>query len=103
MSIQFLIIVTCTILVAYLIYSKLIRPYQTYKFMSTAISSLYKAYVHPFHIMFPPILTQQRKDYNQYGDSLYSSKLRDCQLSMSMVGTNLSIILYDPELIREFY
>ena len=103
MSTEFLLLVAATILLTYYIYTRLIRPYQSYKFMSRAISSLYKAHVDPYYIIFPPLITQFKSDYYKYGDSLYSSKLRDCQLALSMIGTNLLIILYDPELIREFY
>jgi hypothetical protein len=103
MSIQFLLLVAASILLTYFIYTRLIRPYKSYKFISGAISSLYKAHVDSYYVIFPPLITQFKSDYNKYGDSLYSSKLRDCQLALSMVGTNLLIILYDPELIKEFY
>lgn len=82
MPLQFLILITSTALLAYFIYSRFIKPYKSYKFMSRAISSIYKAHVNPYYIVIPPILTMLKKDYNKFGDSLHTYKLRDCQLAL---------------------
>jgi len=89
----------------YLVYERIVRPYQIYKFYKKILTDNYKTEVNPFTITGLGYAKTRQKELEKYGDTHHFAKtgLMDYQVRLMKVGTGILIDLVDPELIRQYY
>jgi len=89
----------------YLVYERIVRPYQIYKFYKKILTDNYKTEVNPFTITGLGYAKTRQKELEKYGDTHHFAKtgLMDYQVRLMKVCTGILIDLVDPELIRQYY
>jgi hypothetical protein len=100
-----IIAVLFVFVVVAVVYSKIVKPYQDFRFYKNIITKSYKTLVHPFSISGIGAFGIGVQDYIKHGDSHYTIKTLypSYQISLTNFSGMTYIDLIDPELIKEFY
>jgi hypothetical protein len=87
------------------LYTKVVRPYQQFRFYRKILTASYKTLVHPFDVIGFGTFGRSRKDLLNHGDSEYTLKVQypSYQISLASFKGSTYVDFIDPQLIKEFY
>ena len=93
------------VFLTYIVYERVIKPYQTYSFYKKVLCENYRTEVQPFTIVGMGFAKNREKDMKEHGDTHYSAKttLTKYQVRLMKVGSKVNIDLLDADLIKEYY